>query len=89
MGGRRQGRETSGLSRETSGLSGDVATQLPSSRALPTGVVIWYIDLLETPSLTQGTLTPQTHAHDGRTQSNPADVREGSAQDGKSAGARG
>ena len=33
-------------------------TQLPSSRALPIGVIIWYIDLLETPSLTQGTSTP-------------------------------
>ena len=42
-------------------------TQLLSPCALPIGGVIWYADLLETPSLAQGTLTPLTQAHDGRT----------------------
>ena len=33
--------------------------QLPSSSTLPIGVDIWYTVLLETPSLVQGTFTPQ------------------------------
>jgi hypothetical protein len=40
---------------------------LPSSSTLPIGVDIWYTALLETPSLVQGTCTPQNHAHAGRT----------------------
>jgi hypothetical protein len=48
--------------------------QLPSSRTLPIGVDIWYTALLETPSLVQGTCTPQNHAHAGRTQSAAADA---------------
>ena len=31
--------------------------QLPSCRTLPIGAIIWYTDLLETPSLVHGTLT--------------------------------
>jgi len=32
--------------------------QLPSPRTLSIGAVIWYTDLLETPSLAQGTYRP-------------------------------
>jgi hypothetical protein len=46
-------------------------------RALPNGVVIWYTDLLENPSLAQGTQTPQTCAHDGRTQSHATEPAVG------------
>ncbi len=53
--------------------------QLPSSRALSIGAVIWYPDPLETPNLTQGTGTPQTHAHAGRTKTlNPTGNRPAS-----------
>ncbi len=42
-------------------------TQLPSPSTLSIGDITWYTDLLETPSLAQGTYTPLHYAHAGRT----------------------
>jgi hypothetical protein len=52
--------------------------QLPSPRTFSIGAIIWYTDLLETPSLIQGTCTPQNHARAGRTRTIATERRIGS-----------